>query len=60
MNESIFPPIGPDGTPDLRFLLANRPAGTELAAKLRSLRYLGYLQEMWIAVSGSGKTSAIF
>ena len=60
VSDSVFPPLGPDGAPDLRFLKAHRPPAEKLADKLRSLPFGSIHREIWIAVSGSGKTSAIF
>ena len=60
VDESVFPPLGPDGEPDLRFLPVTRPTAEKFADKLEKLGYLKIYQEMWIAMSGSGKTSAIF
>ena len=60
VNESAFPPLGPDNAPDLRFLQAHRPPAEKLVARLRTLPFTACHQEIWIAVSGCGKTSAIF
>ena len=60
VNDNVFPPLGPDDAPDLRFLQACRPPAEKLATRLRTLPFSVCHREKWIAVSGCGKTSAIF
>ena len=59
-DENQFPPIGPDEKPDLRFLSAKRPEAEKFSERLAKLEPGVIARETWIAVSGSGKTSAIF